>query len=345
MHRAAKTSRFLIDLSSEREFADPKSVVSHVGFLQNTVVSRLAHAASSRQLFNELAQKLIRLAEHAFSLRDVDALQATSRVLINLPIAGAMQIGQYYQAITISRIGQTDEALSLLEAAAENAPPVYRARAIQTLGSIYHRQGRLDEALRLYPEAVRLASTENGRDLLTTLMVNLEISCIKSEMGDHKGALTDYESLSPLVRIVRQQNPLYFYLYHNELAIEFAELGRIAEAEAACAIALASPFASAYPEWTETRDEIAAKRASATPSVVAVNRAPEAAASTLAEPQRKSKPVPRLAFSWPVRKRTFFQRAANTIAVTAAIPNDGVTQSILDRVLVCCGPRAPPTLF
>jgi tetratricopeptide (TPR) repeat protein len=203
---------------------------------------------------------------------------------MNLPIAEARQIGRYYQAIAISRIGKTDEALLLLEAVADRVPLAYRARAIQTLGSIYHRQGRLDEALRLYPEALLAASPQNGRDLLTTLIVHMERSCIKGEMGDHRRALTDYESLSPLVQIVGQQRPFYFYVYHNELAIELAELGRITEAEAALSIALASPFAPAYPEWTETRQEIAAKRQSATPSVVAINRAREAAPSPKAKP-------------------------------------------------------------
>jgi tetratricopeptide (TPR) repeat protein len=340
MHSAAKTIRFLMDLSSEREFADPKSVISHIGVLQTIVTSRLAHAANSLQLFNDLAQRLIRLCEHTFNLRDMEALQQASLALTNLPIAEVRQIGRYYQAIAISRIGQTDEALSLLEAVADHAPTVYRARAIQTLGSIYHRLGRLDEAVRFYPEAVRLASTEGGRDLLTTLMVHLELSCIKSEIGDHGEALADLEGLSPLVRIVGQQTPLYFYLYQNELAIEFAELGRIAEAEAACAIALASPFAHAYPEWSATRDEIAVKRQSATPSIIAINRRPECERSALAPPQRQTKPSQALAFSWLVSDKTSFQRSIVPKPAIATTALNAI--SILNRVFICIAPRAPP---
>jgi tetratricopeptide (TPR) repeat protein len=347
MHKAASTSRFLIDISSGGEFADSESIVSHNCLLQQIVASHTAHVANWRQVLNALARRSIRIAEHAFSLRDVNTLEEASRVLVNLPLGEARQIGRYYHAIAISRIGQADEALSILEAVADNAPVAYRARAIQTLGSIHHRLGRHDEALRLYHEALRLASPENGRDLLTTLLVHLDVSCIKSELGDHRAALTDYQSLSPLVRIVAREDPFYFYGYHNELAIEFAESGRLAEAEAASAIALASPFAHAYPEWSETRDEIAAKRDSATPSVVAIARATEAGASQHAQPEHKAVRVSSLAVNSPERtfaRKDCFQRSLVPIAPQRAIAQVGITKSILERVLCCIAPRAPPAL-
>ncbi|HMG35401.1 MAG TPA: hypothetical protein VKM94_15790, partial [Blastocatellia bacterium] len=59
--------------------------------------------------------------------------------------------------------------------------------------------------------------------------------------------------------------------YHNALAVELGELGRLNEAKAALAVALASPFASAYPEWNETRLELEARRTAATHSIVAVH--------------------------------------------------------------------------
>lgn len=344
MQRAANTSRFLIDLSSSLGFSDSENGVSLDGLIQHLLVSRFARAANSRQSFDELTRTLIPLAEHAFSLRDVNALQAVSQILVNLPTATARQIGQYYQALAISRSRRTDEALSLLEAAAENAPLSYRARAIQTLGSIYHRQGRIDEALRFYPEAMQAASSENGRDLLTILLARLELACITSERGEHREALAAYEDLSPLVRLVSKQNPLYFYLYHNELAVEFAESGRIAEAQAACAIALASPYAQAYPEWSATRDEIAASRTSATPSLIAVNRVPQADTSQRSQSAHHKAPVSTFRLAWLARTDRF-QTTLIPIAPSRAIANVGITRSILDRALGCVGPRGPPALF
>jgi tetratricopeptide (TPR) repeat protein len=346
MQNVAKISRFLIDFSSERELGDSVIAASHSKLLQHVVANQLAYAANSRHLFGSLTKESIRIAEHSFGLRDVASLHEASLVLLNLPMAEARTIGEYYHALAVRRGGKIDESLPLLEAVADSAPLAYRARALQTLGAIHHAKGRLDETLRLYPEAMRAASLEGGCDLLITLMVSLDFAGIKSEMGDHYGALADYESLSPLVQIVARQNPLYFYLYHNELAIEFAELGRLAEAEAASAIALASPFAHAYPEWSATRDEIAAKRHCASPSVVAIHRAPKAGVAPRAESQRKPKRSRALTSHCRASKRVSFQRSIIPIpiTVTSALNAVSIAVRIMDRVLICIGPRAPPTL-
>jgi hypothetical protein len=210
------------------------------------------------------------------------------------------------------------------------------------LGTNNHAKCQLDETLRFQLEALRVASDRNAHGLQTTLLAHLEISHVKSDTGDHKGALAILESISPLVQTVSRQNPLYFYFYHNELAVEFAELNRIAEAEAASAIALASPFASAYPEWAETRQELEAKRTSATPSIVAINRTPEAEPSSQVEPQRTPQRSRSLSPKWLASEKTSVQRASITIVASAVVAHDGLTQSILDRVRISIRPRAPP---
>ena len=325
--------------SSLAEFAEPPNAVGHGVLCQRLIALGLLRATNSKQLFHQLATNLIRIAEHSIGLRDMQTLAEVSEVLLNLPLPDARQAGAYYYALATKRRGQTDHAQSLLEKIADSPTAACRARAMQTLGVLHQEQGNLDDAGRFYVEAMRAGGEH---DLITVLSAYVTLSAIKSANGDHPAALRDLEDVFPLFRFAATQYPFSFYLYHNALAVEFAELGRIAEAQSACAIALASPFAAAYPEWSETRDEIEAKRVSATPSVVAINRAPEAPPSPTAEPERKPKPIGRLAFSWPACKKTFLQRASNTIAVTSAIPLDGITQSILDRVLICIGPRAPP---
>jgi hypothetical protein len=343
MQAAANTSRFLTGCSSIAGLADSEIVVSNGGLFHQIVASHLAQTVHSQEIYLKLANALIRFAEQAFTLRDLSALEEASRILMTLPVDAARQIGIYYYALAINRRGRRDEAKVLLERVADHGPVTYRARAIQTLGTGQHYNGQLDEALRFQVEALRVASDRNAHGLQTTLMAHLEISHFKSDTGDHKGALRVLESVTPLVQIVARQNPLYFYFYHNELAVEFGELGRIAEAEAACKIALACPFASAYPEWGETHQELEAKRTSATASVVAINRAPaaEAAASPQAKPERKSKPAARLAFSWPARRKDSLQRSIIPIVATATIGHNETTQGILDRVLICNAPRAP----
>jgi tetratricopeptide (TPR) repeat protein len=345
MQAAAMTSRFRTDCSSKVVLADSEIVVSRGGLLQHIVASHLAQTVRSQELFVKLTNELIRFAEQAYIMRDLGTLEEASQVLMNLPGDAARQIGSYYYALSINRKGQTDEAEALLETIADDGPITYRARAIQTLGANYHDKGQLDEALRFQLEALRVASDTNAHGLQTALMAHLEISIIKSLDGDHKGALSDLETLSSLVNLVAKQKPFYFYAYCNDLAVGLGELGCLAEAEATLQVALASPYAPAYPNWAETRQELEAKRTSATPSVVAVNRAPEAAPSPQAEQQRKSKPVARLRFSWPARNKTSLHRASKGVAAAKAISITIATHSILDRALICVGPRAPPASF
>ncbi|MEK6287879.1 MAG: hypothetical protein AABO57_19340 [Acidobacteriota bacterium] len=343
MQAAAITSRFLTGCSSSSGFTDSEIVVSHGGLIQHIVSSRLAQTVHTQEAFLNLTNALIHFAEQAYSRRDPDALKEISGVLMNLPIDAARQVGLYYHALAINRRGQRDEAETLLEMVVDNAPIAYRARAIQTLGTNLHDKGQLDEALRFQLEALRAASDRNAHGLQTTLLARLEIATIKSLNEDHKGALALLESIWPLVQIVGRQNPLYFYFYQNELAVDFGELGRIAEAEDACKIALAYPFASAYPEWAQTRQELEAKRTAATPSIVAVNQSLEAESSPQVRPQRQTKTSTALALNWLASDKTSFQRSIIPIPAIAITALTAI--SILDRVLFCIGPRAPPARF
>lgn len=342
MQTAANTNRILTGCSSKAELADSENVVSSSGLLRHIVARHFAQTVHSLELFANLTNELTRLAEQAYVMRDVEALDEVSDVLMALPVDAARQIGLYYRALSINRRGHRDEAEILLKTVADNAPINYRARAIQTLGANHYDNGQLDEALRFQVEALRMASDRNTRDLQTTLLARLQISVINSVNGDHKTALHGLESLSPLVNLIAKQEPFYFYAYRNEFAIEFGEFGRIAEARAALETALASPYAAAYPNWAETSQEIEAKCASATPSVVAIHRAPKADVAPRAESQRKPEPTKVLAFSCRTSDKDFFQRSVFTIPARATIALTAV--SILDRMQICIGPRAPPVL-
>ena len=271
MQAAAITSRFLTGCSSKVGSADSESVVSNGGLLHQIVVSHLAQTVYSREIYLKLTNALIQFAEQAFTQRDLNALEEASRILMKVPVDAARQIGIYYYALAINRRGQRDEAKVLLDRVADNAPITYRSRAIQTLGTVRHYDGQLDEALRFQLEALRAASDKNAHGMQTTLLARWEISIITGIDGDHEQDLSDLKNLSPLVNLVAKQKPFYFYAYSNALAIELGELGHTEEASTACKIALSCPFASAYPEWAETRQELEAKRTSATPSIVAVN--------------------------------------------------------------------------
>jgi tetratricopeptide (TPR) repeat protein len=318
--------------------AEPQAAPSQHGYYRQLMCASLARSTYTSEGFQVLCGQLAAIARHADLVRQMYAVEQATQLMLALPLSKQLEsIARYYQALCTWRQGYIDDARQF-ERAVEEAPPQYKPRALQALGLTYHKRGELDAALPFYLAAGKAAAI---CDPLTLAESHRMIAVVRSMHGDHKRALADLERLFPLVREVAKYYPASYYDFLNSLAVELGEVGRVTEAEAALAIALASPFASAYPEWSETRDEIAARRVSATPSVVAFNRAPEAAPSPPAA-ERKPEPVGRRALNRPSRKNTFLQRAYKTIAVTSAIPHDGITQSILDRVLICIGSRAPP---
>jgi tetratricopeptide (TPR) repeat protein len=131
---------------------------------------------------------------------------------------------------------------------------VIQARAALTLGTVYESQSDIENALRLYLEA---ACRATSIDLFTMVCTRGQLSAIKSTEGDHRAALADLEQLWPLLRLASRAYPHLFYLYHNDLAYELAQVGRIEEARQHSEIAISSPLAPAYPEWLETGQDLA----------------------------------------------------------------------------------------
>ena len=341
MQNAAMTNRFLTVDPSKVGLADSEIVVSRGGLLWQIVARHLTQTFHSQAALAKLIHELIEVAEQAYITRNLNVLEEVSRILMSLPVEAARQIGSYYYALRIKRKGQIDEAQWLLEKVINNAPPAYRAQAIQGLGALYLDRGQLDETLRLQIEALRAVPKQTAHGLQTALIAHWEIAIIQSLDGDHKGALSGLESLRPFVNLAAKQRPFYFYAYHNDLAVVLGDLGRIAEAEATIAVALNSPYAAAYPNWPETRQEIEAKRTSATPSVVAVTQAPQADPS-LHEEVEPLKPVKPRAFCWLINDRRYFQTALATLGWSRPSLYRSTACTTLDRVGRCIQSRAPP---
>lgn len=339
MQTAANRSRILTGCSSKVALADSEFAVSFSGLLlQHIVASCLAQTAHSHETFVKLTNELIRYAEQALVIRDVEALDEVSGLLMNLPVDAASQIGSYYYSLSIYRKGQRDEADALLEEIADDGPITYRARAIQSLGANLHADGQIDEALRFQFEALKAASYRD--DLQTTLMALWEISILKSLEGDHKGALSDLKSLRPLVNLAAKQKPFYFYAFQVDLAVDLGELGHVTEAEATLDIALASPYAAAYPNWAETRLELEAKRTSATPSVVAFTRPSEVIPAPQTQPSQKPNRV--VAFWWLGFKGNALQIALVPFAGLKSRAGEA-RREILEVLGRSIRPRAPPS--
>jgi tetratricopeptide (TPR) repeat protein len=273
MQTAANISLVLTDSSSLKRFADLETAISYGEFYQ-LIASGLTRGVQNEEVFRVLGNRLVGLAEHSYALRQVDALEQVSQVLVNSPLRRQYKtVGRYYQALCVQRFGSGDveEAARLLESVAENAPPRYRARAIQSLGSNSFYRGDHQSALSLYGEAARFASCSKIYDAYATLGTLKMAAIINALEGNHRDATALLENLFPLARSVRSSHPHVYYDYMNSLAVELCEVGRLEEAEKVSQIVLASSFASAYPEWRETHDEIELRGLRASRSVVALS--------------------------------------------------------------------------
>ena len=259
---------------------------------------------------------MIRLAEIAYGRRDLETLADVSAMLCGLPGREAQSAGLYYQAIILRRAEKYEASKRLLEHVSASAPPAVQARALQTLGTVYEARREWDEAIRFYTEAIGAA---RNVDAVTIVWAASQLTVFKSIVGDHQAALSDLQSLWPIVRSVSPRHPHVFYQFHNELAVELAAVGSIEAAKEASRVAMASPIAHAYPEWQETAAEIAEQQPSR--AIVAV---------VLPQPEADtSEERPRLSIQ---------HHLSSPRRLTLALP-----PPILAHLLSCAPIRAPTT--
>jgi tetratricopeptide (TPR) repeat protein len=328
---------FNIDSSiSDTWLARQEPTAPH-SYYQQLIYASLARNRYTLAGFESLGRRLAEIARHAYLARQINAVRQVGQVLLALPISGQLKsIAQHYQAVCAKQRGDYNGARRLLERVAEEATPLYRAQSLQVIGATYFATGQVEAVLPFYLAAGKAAI---GCDLLTFAESQKMVAVVRSIHGDHKQALDDLERLLPLARAISKLYPAFYYDYLNSLAVEFGEVGCLDEAKAACSIVLASPFASVYPEFAETRDELEAKRTAATPSIVAVSITPEPAPAPQARTASQAKPICTLAFLWLARKNSVLQTST---AIASAIRLIESTETILDRVRFCIQPRGPP---
>jgi hypothetical protein len=216
------------------------------------------------------SQALIRLAEIAYGARDYVTLNALSQALLAIPCKPAQNAATYYRAVLFKRAGQLDRAAAMLA-------DLHQPRALLTLATVYENKGEWTEALRLHVEVMRRAKDV---DVFAFVCAAMQLAMVRAIDGDHANALKGFQSLSPMVRAVAKTQPYIYPAWCNAMAVELAAIGRIEEAQAASAVAMASPIARAYPEWQETAAEIAEPQSSRAIVTVAL---PQAAADATVE--------------------------------------------------------------
>ncbi len=327
MTSEANINRFTLSMeASSSGYSVPPTAGGSARLCQESIAKVLFHIANGQYSFSVLARKLTRIAELAYGRRDVATLEAASQILSSLPMKAARDAGLYYSAIAANRRGDYDEARSILEPFCETASPIIKARSIQTLGVIYWYQKDFEESARLHVEAVKAARDVDGFTLLNAFY---QFTAIKSDFGDHRQAVDDLENLWPIVRVVSREHPSLFYLYHNEIAVELAAVGRIAEAREAIKVAMSTPISEAYPEWQETAAELAEP---ASAPLIAVTLEPSTDRKSEKPRVVKDHSLPAL----------ILQQARTSITDPAPVKHQPAPARIIERLTARALPRAPP---
>jgi hypothetical protein len=196
------------------------------------------------------------------------------------------EIAHYYRALS-AKIGtaatcfclpghwSTEGVRSLLERLADNASAEYKPRILLGLGGCYGVSNHLEESGEVWLEAARMAVRT---DVFSRCGALRMLALVRSLTGDHAGSLADLERLYPLVRSLSTSYAGEYHEYLNNLAYELGHVGRVEEAKAAIKVALRSPYAHRFPDWSETAQELETKpRRAFPPFVVAIGGSAETA--------------------------------------------------------------------
>ena len=272
MQTAATNNLIFTDVSS---LLPTRSAIARVG--SSGLYQLVIQVAHNESLIRLAGPKLVGLAEQAHAFRRMDIVEAASQALLGFTGYRDLEyVGMYYKGACIQRQenGDLDQAARLLEDVAENGPPGYRMRALISLGlNAIIRAKDYRAAMSFSREALNLNSRNRVIDYTMVVRIHNELSLINSLQGNHVEALAILSSALPIAKSIRMTHPHVYFDTLNNLAVDLNEVGRHEEATHACSLALASPFASSYPEWHETRNEIEMGKSSrASRTSVAIGR-------------------------------------------------------------------------
>jgi hypothetical protein len=272
MQRDANNRLLFTESSSIERICEVPMRIGQSGFYQE-IALKLTQRRYRKEEVVGLAQRLVALASNLYSFRQMDRLETVSEHLSNLPLPPEYTlVGKYYKALCLKRSGSSGQARLEFERLAMKGSLVHRARATMAAGAIALDGGNFATALRLLIDARKAAASNGWCDPLTTVGAERNICAIRSLDGDHKGALDSLERMLPLVQTLGSSNPFLLFDHLNSLAVEMMEVGRLDEAARASHIALSSPYASAYPEWHETRNDIVTRSRRPSRAAVALSR-------------------------------------------------------------------------
>jgi hypothetical protein len=207
------------------------------------------------------------------ALRSPEGLADIARRILSLPLGSqAHWIGKYYQALSDGRSGvqSITHVMQSLAEVADNAPPLFKAKALIALATWVRLSGDNKVASSLYSEATKIARRNNTGTTHPIYIAGLQTATIKHFDGDHSSFLDGLRRLEPLARYLGLKYPAMLHQYYNNVAVALAANGEIEEAQSYCNLLLSSPFLAAYPEWRRTCADIAQKTRTPTGSIISL---------------------------------------------------------------------------
>jgi hypothetical protein len=200
---------------------------------------------SGIESYKDLGNRIIRKIKTAQAFRQAETVRELAKILINIPIKEYQLIGQYY-LILVKSLG-LKYPINDLEVIIEQSQ-TYKTKALLLRGAFEWFQGKIEPALCFYTESLKTVTS-----ISDYLDASRCVATAKAIEGFHNSALKDLERLLPLLHYAE---PFVYYDILNSLAVELGETGRKYEARNIIKHVIASPLASAYPEWQDTANEL-----------------------------------------------------------------------------------------
>lgn len=275
-----------------------------------------------------LARQVLQAVKTAYAFRQVSRVKELSYWLLGLPTKEYQLIGQYYLAWSGCR--EKHYRAEALEQVIDQTH-TYKTQALLSRAAIEGYQGHTETELYFYTEALKTA-----RSLSDSVEASRCIAIVKAQEGFHASALKDVESLMPLLRYTE---PLVHYSLLNSYAVELGEVGRLTEARNISRIVLASPLAHAYPEWSETAEQLRERNR----SFLAVN--PSRSGNVLrfrpqelpSEPVTEKAKILSLSERLEKRRQAVKRKAEKAFKIRTTILSDDLPESVIDSILRILG--------
>jgi hypothetical protein len=195
--------------------------------------------------YRELGNRILGEIKAAHAFRQIETVRGLASILINNPIREFQLIAEYYLIWCDYR--QRKHDTETLDRIIEQSR-TYKTQALTSKATFEAHKGKTEAALYFYGEALK-----TSRTISQYVDLSRAIAAMKGAEGFHNAAIRDMENLLPIVRHVE---PLSYYELLNSYAVELGEVGRKSEARSVIKLALASPYAWAYPEWQQTGEEL-----------------------------------------------------------------------------------------